>query len=272
MNIKKSLRLFDNLYRKCTARKRSLPNFIIIGAQRCGTTSLYRYLTQHPNIRSSTKKEIHYFDVNYQKGLWWYRMHFPLKTSSRENFVTGEASPYYLFHPHVPKRITQVLPKVKLIALLRNPVDRAISNYFNQVKKARETLSFDRAIEDEEERTREELNKLLKHEFYDSVQYRWYSYKKRGIYIDQIKRYHKYFNHDQILILKSEEFFENIYGTLREVFKFLEVNPHFRPKDISARNVVYYNKINKDTYEKLKCYFRPHNERLYEYLNHDFGW
>jgi hypothetical protein len=199
-------------------------------------------------------------------------MHFPLKSTAKVACITGESSPYYLYHPKVAKRIARVLPKVKLIAMLRNPVDRAISHYYHEVKKHRETLSFERAIEIEEERISGEFRKLLNDEFYHSPIYQWYSYKKRGIYIDQIIEYEKYFSRDQILILKSEEFFEYTTEVLQQIFRFLEVDAIFKVKDISPKNVGNYGKVDKKLHERLKSYFEPHNRRLYEHLNRDFGW
>src|SRR5690242_9212671 len=110
-------------YREITSPIRLMPNFIIIGVQKGGTTSLYNYLIEHTNIVPASMKEVHFFDRNYQKGPSWYRAHFPsfmhkyyAETLCRRHFLTGEASPYYLFHPHAPRRIAQLLPQVKLIA------------------------------------------------------------------------------------------------------------------------------------------------------------
>src|SRR5687768_13237463 len=104
-----------------TAHLRRLPDFLIIGAQRGGTTSLYRYLTEHPEIDPAVRKEIHFFSRHHEQGLDWYRAHFPRRD---ESSLVGEASPNYLVHPDVPARVAAALPRVKLIALLRNPVDR----------------------------------------------------------------------------------------------------------------------------------------------------
>lgn len=140
-----------------TAPIRVLPDFIIIGAQRAGTTSLFEYVSHHPCIGCSFGKELHFFDNlkgSFQKGLMWYRAHFPsypymylAKKVRGRDMITGEASPYYLFHPLAATRIARVLPRVKLIAILRNPVDRAYSHYHHNAKYKRETLSFEAALE-----------------------------------------------------------------------------------------------------------------------------
>ena len=117
--------MFSKAFRMITAIQRSFPDFIIIGAQMCGTTSLYDYLAKHPNVLLSYVKEIHFFDHSYNKGLLWYRSFFPLRIIKGKR-MTGEASPYYIFHSHSAKRIAKTLPSVKLIVMLRNPVDRSI--------------------------------------------------------------------------------------------------------------------------------------------------
>src|SRR5438067_227401 len=142
-------------YRGMTHSWRLLPDFLIIGTQRGGTTSLYHYLKTHPCVESATTSDTHFFDKKFSKGLGWYRGHFPTWMEKYyaqmrgQRFVTGEASSSYLFHPHVPKRVVQVLPHVKLIVLLRNPVDRAYSQYYHAIELGHETLSFEEAIASE---------------------------------------------------------------------------------------------------------------------------
>src|SRR5437588_5706883 len=124
----------EKLYRAITSSIRLLPDFLIIGTQRGGTTPLYHYVQTHPSITPATTTDTHFFDKKYGKGLAWYRGHFPTIIEKyyaqhlRDRaFLTGEACSTYLFYPHTPKRIAQVLPRVKLIVLLLNPVDRAYS-------------------------------------------------------------------------------------------------------------------------------------------------
>src|SRR5580692_9445955 len=124
-----------------------LPGFLIVGAQRCGTTSMYRALSEHPEVRKAVlHKGVHYFDMNYGRGLGWYRAHFPL---ARGGGVTFESSPYYLFHPLAAERIAADLPGVKLIVLVRDPVERAYSAYTHERARGFETESFEQAIERE---------------------------------------------------------------------------------------------------------------------------
>ena len=204
----------EKFYRGITSSIRLLPDFLIIGTQRGGTTALYHYLKTHPCITPATIADTHFFDKKYSKGLAWYRGHFPTsfrKISAqhlqRRAFVTGEASSSYLFHPHAPKRVAQVLPHVKLITLLRNPVDRAYSQYYHAIELGHETLSFEEAIQSEEERTWQEREKILKDEHYESHTYQHRSYLSRGIYVEQLQAWMHVFPREQFLILKSEDFY-----------------------------------------------------------------
>jgi hypothetical protein len=160
---------------RVTARWRCLPDFIIVGAQKAGTTSLYHYLRRHRQIRMSWVKEVHYFDNNFHKGDFWYRSHFPIDTRSTNGYLVGEASPYYLAHPHAPARISKLLPSARLIVLLRNPRDRAISHYFHQKRAGIETLPMMEAFVKEEERIHTQWLRMLRNENYNSAIHQCFS-------------------------------------------------------------------------------------------------
>lgn len=264
--------------RVLTSPIRLMPDFIIIGAQRCGTTSLYNYLTTHPCIVPAVMKEIHFFDLNFRKGVTWYRAHFPsllyryfVKQRQGQDIITGEASPYYFLHPLVPKRVSEILPRVKLIALLRNPVDRAYSHYYQMVGYGDEPLSFEDAIQREAERLSNEVEKIVADENYYSFNHQVYSYLARGIYIDQLKVWRSFFPKNRILILKSEDFFTNPQAIFKQILVFLEL-PNWEPKEPRKYNQSKYPKMNATTRKRLLSYFEPHNQRLYEYLGVNFGW
>ena len=245
---------FTRPYRMATARKRALPDFLIIGAQKGGTSSLFHLLTQHPQIHplDLKVKEVHYFDRerNYKKGELWYRAHFPLRDTINPGELVGEATPGYLFSPIAAKRIQKDLPNAKLICLLRNPTERAISHYFMSI------------------RHKKDLRPVMETMLDDKSQY-----KQRGLYLEQIKRYESCLKKKQLLILSSEEFFANPQKILKQVFEFLGVDENFQCPDLSPRNVGK-NKapVPKEVYEYLNEYFKPYNRRLYSYLNRDFGW
>jgi hypothetical protein len=271
-----SIEGFAPQFRLLTSSFRSLPHFIIIGTQKGGTSSLFHYLAQHPQIFASSAKEVHFFDGGldpkadtHAKGLHWYRSHFPLKRSMGKGDLTGEASPLYIFNPLVPARIHGVLPNVKLIALLRDPAERAISHYFHERRKKRETLPIMKALQAEESRISASIgNANLK-----SKKYIHYSYKSRGLYKEQLERYLQYFRREQLLILSSEEFFEQPQKTLHQVFGFLGVDEGFEVKDTKPVNVgKNRTDVPAEVYEYLRAYYAPHNEALYELIGRDFGW
>jgi hypothetical protein len=246
------------------------PDYLIIGAQRGGTTSLYWSLCRNPHIGKSRKKEAHFFDLNYDRGMSWYKRYFPTRLARLwaqrrvgKPYLIGEASPYYLVNPLVPARVRDKLPSVKLIVLLRNPVDRAYSHFQQQRGLGNETLSFEEAIE-------RELS-MLEHKSPSSLFYRKFSYLVRGIYVDQLERWHSFFPREQMLILKSEDFFRDPASTERAVCEFLGVPARQGAKyrRTAKRN---YPELAPSTREFLSSYYSEHNRRLYEYLGRDFGW
>lgn len=255
-----------------------MPSFIIIGAQRSGTTSLYRYLTACPHIAPADRKEVHFFDRHFEKGTNWYRAFFvsclrrwAAERIHKRDLITGEASPYYIFNPLAPQRVAKVLAKVKIIALLRNPIDRAYSHYWHMIKLGHETLSFENAIERESERLWNEQERLLKDKLYYSAIHRRYSYLARGIYVDQLQAWECFFPRAQIMILCSEEFYADPAASLRQVCEFLDV-PHWEHDKYRKYNQSHYPQMASDTRKHLSDYFKPHNERLYDYLGMCFDW
>ena len=193
-----------------------LPNFIICGTQRGGTTALYHYLKMHPEVYMSVKKEVHFFDLNFHRGVEWYSRFFSGARYGSYKAV-GEASPLYMYLEEVPERIHSLLPEAKLIFILRHPVDRAYSHYWHEVKLGFEHLSFEEAVEREEERLKAGSLFARQH----------YSYLDRGRYAAQLERYRKYFSKDQMLILINRDLRENTLATLQKVSEFLGIDPGF---------------------------------------------
>ena len=261
----------------------AMPDFLIIGTGRGGTTSLYHYLLAHPHIAPATEKEVRFFDKYFHHGISWYRAQFPSliladmgETRPSQRVLTGDATPYYLFHPHAPARAALVVPKTKLIVLLRNPVDRAYSQYCHRVMLGQETLSFEDALAQEEIRTRDEGQRFATDPHYYSSNYFHYGYLARGIYVDQLQRWMNYFPKEQFLIIKSEDFYATPERTLKEIFLFLgllEVAPvqqqEYKQLNSSTSSQL---KMEPETRKRLLSYFEPHDERLYTLLGRDFGW
>ncbi len=248
-------------------------HFLIIGGQRCGTTSLYNYLGQHPNITSASKKEIHYFDTNYDKGYNWYKKYFITTEGSKRKteLITGEATPYYIFHPHAPSRVKKILPDVKLIIMLRDPVERAFSHYKHHVKLKFEPLRFEEAIRLEPERIAGEWDKMLQDRSYNSHNLQMFSYLARGIYSDQLKRWLEHFPKEQILLLQSEDFFNNPEDNFLQTLHFLGLPDH---KLIAYEkfNAIGSESMSNSIRRYLTNYFKPHNERLYKLIGTNFSW
>lgn len=268
-------------------RGRLLPDFIIIGAAKSGTTSLYGALTDHPFVMPCTTsdphfqntKEIHFFSSGFQRGEDWYRSHFPLESERREfeaehgrPFLTGEASPSYILSHRAPGRIRKVLPHVKLLAVLRNPVDRAYSQFQMSRRQGLEPLeSFKEATAAEEERLGPELARLAADRRYHSPDLGAYSYLARGRYAEQLERWLELFPREQFLFLKAEDLFADPASALATACDFLGL-PQHRPEEVSRLNAAEYAAIAPEVRAELAEYFRPHNERLYELVGIDFGW
>jgi hypothetical protein len=276
-SAKSSVRQALRTQRMKTGRLRCLPDFIIIGTQRGGTSSLFNYLIQSPHILPSLRKEVHYFDDGFARGLNWYRAHFALSVHrsflerTRGVSLVFEASPYYMLHPHAATRVRQILPHVKLIALLRNPVDRAESHYHHQVRRGRETLSFEEAIVREPERLDGEREKIAADPRYVSRNYRLFSYLTRGRYVEQLPAWAALFPPEQLHIIRSEDLFLDPGATVAAVLKWLGV-PEATSGPFRKFNQAPYTRMTPSMRARLEDYFRPYNERLYEYLGRDMGW
>jgi len=274
--LKRIRKKIEWTYREQTSGSRVLPEFIVIGAQKAGTTSLFYYLSQNPRLVPSNKKEVHYFDGgldpnhdDYLRGESWYRSHFPTAYLKKDKRIPFEATPSYLFHPDVPQRIHQLIPDVKMIVLLRNPTDRAISQYFHECRKYREKLSITDALEMEEER----LKPILEKGDYKNPAFFRYSYKLRGHYFEQLTRYYNYFNKKQFLILNSEYFFSQTEPALEKIFNFMQVDFDPSHYDLGAKHVSKNKvEVDKEVYTYLNDYFKPHNDKLYELLGESYSW
>lgn len=240
-----------------------------------------RLINEHPAVMPALVKEVEYFSLKYKMGESWYRSHFPtslqkhrLAKKTKQNPVTGDSTPYYIFHPMASSRMKNLLPEVKLIVILRNPIDRAYSHYHHAVRRKIniETLSFEDAINIEKERLSGEKDQIIKDPHFIPKSHHQYSYLARGIYADQLENWFKYYDRNQFLFLTTEDFHKNIQRTLDQVFNFLGLNP-FKidyPKRFNVGN--YKEKMNEDTRRSLIEYFKPHNERLYKLLQRDFEW
>ena len=259
----------------------ALPDFLIIGAMKSGTTFLYNLLTLHPLVEPAAAKELHYFDnLIEEEDSEWYRRCFPQpRWEDGRRTITGEATPSYLPHPHAPERVAEVVPLARLIALLRNPVDRAYSDHQQKARKNRVNRTFEETIVAKKVRQHGKGGKTSEREDRedhvglddDS------NYLSRGIYVDQLMRWSRFFGDEQMLVLKSEDLFERPQDTLKLVLNFLDL-PDWEPEAWEKipkkrnKNRAHEQKMDPATRRRLEEYFEPHNRRLYEYLGVDLGW
>lgn len=264
-------------YCKLTSFLHVVPDFYIIGVEKAGTSSLFGYLTQHPYIYAPITKEINFFSKYYSKGNDWYKVCFPskfqkfFKNISGGKFITGEASVRYFDYPHSLNRLRKFTPNAKLILMLRNPIDRAFSEFASTSRTGRETLSFQEAINSEESRTSDEYNKMLNNENYFHETFFRFAYLKRGIYADNLERWFKIFPREQFLIIKSEDFFENPSFVYNRVLTFLDL-PKWELDEYTIWRRVNKSQMDENIRTKLIEFFKPHNERLYKLIGENFHW
>jgi Sulfotransferase domain len=258
------------LYGRLTSRLRVLPDYIIIGAQRSGTTSLHKYLIQHPAIATPATKEPRFFDVHFARGVGWYKSFFPTR-KQLDNRIVGEASPDYFFHPLAPRRVADCLPDVRLILLLRDPVERAFSHYCHQVALGYEKRGFQEAIAAEEELLAGEEAAMRRNPNYMSFVRDHFSYLARGLYGHQLKWWLEVMPRDRLLIRPAESLYEEPDGTYNEVLRFLGVSAYSLSR-YHAANAFSQGSLPEATRSRLVDYFRPHNERLSELVGRDLGW
>lgn len=264
---------------RVTQRARVLPNLLIVGAQRSGTTSMYRTLTQHPSVlKAVLHKGVHYFDVDYARGHAWYRAHFPMQASvSRLRARQGvspvilESSPYYMFHPLVPARIAEDLPGVKVIALLRDPVERAYSAHLHESARGFETEPFERALELEPQRLAGELDRLRADPDYESHAHRHNAYRLRGRYIDQLLELERCLGRPAIHVVDSQEFFTTPEAVFPSILEFLDL-PQVDGIEFEQHNARLRAPMAESIRKELDEHFRPYDERLATWLGRVPSW
>lgn len=236
----------------------ALPDYLILGAQRAGTTSLYNWLIAHPKVVPAANKEVRYFTFHEKRGLHWYGRQLGVRT---KHSLHGEAEPNYLFCTHIIPKVRALVPNVKMIVLLRDPVARAFSNWKLMRELGYEKLGFTEALRGEEKRVKGNEHDWLYH-----------SYKGRGRYAEQLEAWLDAFPLDQFMIIRSEKMFAEPMETYREVLKFL-ILPDRKPKRFKVWNKKGQRGLHHKTRDYLRDYFRPYNERLAALLGmEEMGW
>jgi hypothetical protein len=264
---------------RLTHRARMLPGFLIVGAQRCGTTSMYRTLSQHPAVlKAVLHKGVHYFDTGYEHGLGWYQGHFPLRAraalarrATGEVPLTFESSPYYMFHPLAAERISRDLPGVKLLVLVRDPVERAYSAHTHELARGYETEPFERALELEDQRLAGQAERIVSEPGYQSHSHQHHGYLTRGHYAEQLERLSDRFGRDRIHVVDSERFFTDPEPVYDGVLDFLGLRQHGYPV-FERHNARPRSPMPESLRATLTGHFAPHDERLANWLGHAPSW
>ncbi len=263
-------------FRRATSGIRALPAWVIIGAPRAGTSSLYEWLSSHPQVIPAFRKETHFLDDNHQRGPNYYRANFPLQSElSRDidgSMTTGEATPNYLVHPLVPRRFAQLIPNAKVIVMLRDPVDRAHSAWrLKRMWGGEEESSFAKAIELEATRVQRDLDRLAAGEVFKPLALNRWGYKTKGLYAEQLERWFEFVPRENFLVIRSEDMYEHPGPTFTGVCEFIGI----APRDLSTypvMNKATAGAIDVELRRELRTFFEEPNARLSDLLGRDFGW
>ena len=282
MPVKRVIHLGSRSYGRLTAPARMMPSFLICGGQRCGTTSLYRALAAHPVVlKAVLHKGVHYFDTSYRRGLGWYRGHFPLqrhaeKISGRYGVPaqTFESSPYYMYHPQVAARIARDLPYVKIVVLVRDPVERAYSQHAHEVARGFEPeLDFGGALTLEPARLHRTEERLARDPEFYSFAHQHHAYRARGEYARYLAVLAHHVGRDRIHVMESERFFAGPEQAYDEVLGFLGLptttpRPPFERHNARPRAAAMDPTVRRD----LTAYYVPHDEALASWLGRTPIW
>lgn len=260
---------------RVTAPLRLMPNYVIAGAQRAGTTSLYKYLVQHPAVgKVRLGKGVHYFDTNAAAPLGWYKAHFPIDPDRIPLWngpkTVGEGSPYYMFHPAVPGRLKAAIDDLRVIVILRDPVERAHSQWVHESARGYETLPFMEALEAEGDRLAGQEALLIADEAATSFSHQHHSYAARGQYAGQVQRLWDTFGQDHVLVIPAQEMFADPHTVYARTLDFLGLPAHRATYEV--HNARSYQKIDSDAEAFLNARFAESNERLVEMLGAEFDF
>jgi hypothetical protein len=259
-----------------------MPDFLLVGTKRGGTTSMHHLLLQHPDMMpmfpARRLKSPMYFSQFYNRGERWYRSHFSTSVWRRarelarqRRTVTGEASPYYLYNPYAAERIRRDIPGVKIVIMLRDPVRRAYSHYQERVENGVEPLTFAEALEAEPQRLAGQLEAMETNPLFYSEAHDWYSYRNRGLYADQLRRFFDLFPRERILIVASESFYRDEQAAFDRITDFVGLRRH----TLAAKpryNYLPVPKMDPAIEAELVEFFRAPNEEVYSLVGEDFGW
>jgi len=244
---------------RATQCMRRMPDYCIIGGQKCGTDSIYYYLSAHPEVKRSLVKEINYYSKYFERGKKWYRAHFPMAFGRR--FITGEGSTLYLYSSDAPVRMLEQNPQIKLIVMLRNPVDRAISHYYHRLRSGKETRSITDAFMSALEHAR-------RGEFISGSETDYLSYSN---YAMHLQPWVSTFASENLMVIQAEEYFTSPESVYERICYYLGIS-YVKSGGPIKMNTGNYDNQDLDFIPELKDYFRPLNEALYSMDQIKFRW
>lgn len=261
--------------------QRPPPDFVIVGAQRCGTTSLFRALAKHPALMSNVidAKGVHYFDTSYHQNKAWYFAHFASQAEREahaskigQRAIVGEASPYYLFHPAGAERMARTIPNTKIIVLLRDPVKRAISHHLHMVWEGHEPVKdLDKALDLEPTRMEGIEKQLLADRSFVSRPHQHFSYVARGHYDVQLERLYAHFDRENVLVMATDKLISESKSSLSKIQSFIGLEPD--PSiDLEKRNSSSKFDPRPETLQRLANEFAESNKRLSEVVDIEIPW
>lgn len=262
-----------------TSSARMLPAFLLAGGQRCGTTSLYRTLAEHPAVlKPVLHKGVHYFDTGYAHGPAWYRGHFPLLLTAKRVErrigvapLTFESSPYYLFHPLAAGRIARDLPGVKLLVLIRDPVERAYSAHAHEIARGFEDQPFERALELEDERLAGEAERLAADPGANSLRHQHNGYLHRGRYVEHLRRLESLLGRARLHVVDSHQFFIEPEPVYAGILDFLGL-PAMGTTLFERHNARPRSPMAPALRARLEEHFAPYDAELAGWLGRTPSW
>lgn len=265
---------------RLTAGRRLPPDFLVVGAQRAGTTSLYQALRQHPGfLRPWLRKGVHYFDMDYLRPMTWYLAHFPTRRRAAaaaadlgHPVVTGEFSPYYMWHPLAPDRLAADLPAVKLVAMLRDPVERAYSAHAHELARGFETEPFGEAVRREPRRLAGERERMAADPGYASPAVRHHAYLARGRYVEQLQRLEWLVGRPRLHVIDSGEFFATPEPVFARLCEFLGIPALTDQIQFERHNARPRADLPAGLGAELRDYFAPYDARLSEWWGRTPSW
>lgn len=273
--ISRGIYKLNKIFHESTSFMRVLPDFLIVGNSFCCKTLLYNYVVQHPLVLKNLREETAFWVEYYDKGTSWYKSNFPtlihkniLKFVFKSEPHVGETVNIPL--KEVPSRIHGILPELKIIVVLRNPIDRMHARYLANIEAGIENRKFEEAILHPVPHL--QISKKMDMNKIDGMNQELSSYLIGSIYIHDLKRWNEFFPKEKWLILTSENLINDPLSTVNSVLKFLGLNPLKKIKKVGYNLEEKAKKINPETRNNLKTFFEPYNNQLFKFLGQKFNW